>query len=189
LAYQNGPSNQATARQWLQGHGSQQQIENALAGVLANLWAQAFAYGVATAGIAGLVLAAALQAAALSRLSHEWLTEITDTRIARLAAVLAKGGTLVELAAAISAVMADHDAALLIASTELNRALNAGRVEAYRKARVPRVRWITTSAHPCEICLMNEAAGPRHLGEPFPSGAVAPPEHPQCACELIKAED
>ena len=148
MAYQNGPSSQATAQQWLQGHGSQQQIQAALAGVLANLWAQAFAFGVATAGVTGVALAVIAQADALSRLTSEWLAEITDTRIARLAEVLANGGTLAELAAAIKAVLADLGSALLIAATELNRALNAGRLEIFRRAGVPRVRWITTSATP-----------------------------------------
>ena len=38
---------------------------------------------------------------------------------------------------------------------------------------VSKVRWVTRSGHPCPVCIANEAAGPRHLGEPFPSGDQA----------------
>jgi hypothetical protein len=189
LAHQNGPSSQATALQWLQGHGSQQQIQAALAAVLANLWAQAFNIGV-QAALALVKVAIALQLVrdALKQLEYEWLDDITATRMERLAAVLAKGGTPAELAKAIAAVLGDKDAAHLIAITESNRAMNAGRFQVYRAAQVPKVRWITTSKDPCHICLENEAAEPRYLGVPFPSGAIMPPEHPQCQCELIPAE-
>ena len=156
---------------------------------MGKLWSQAFNAGV-KAALAFLKLAEAIQIIrdALSRLTSAWLEEITDTRMERLAEVLAEGGTVDELAKAIEAVLGDRAAALLIATTEFNRAGNAGRVEVFRNAQVARVRWITTSVDPCPICLANEAAGPRALGEPFPSGAVAPPEHPQCQCELIPAE-
>lgn len=188
-SYQNGPSSQATAKQWLQGRGSQQQIRTALASVLANLWSQAFAAGV-SAALALVQAAVAVQLAddVLSRLESQWLDEITATRMDRLAAVLAQGGTAEDLERAIKAVLGDKDAAHLIAITEINRAANAGRYEVYQNAGVPKVRWITTSKDPCPVCLANQAAGARYLGDPFPSGAVMPPEHPQCQCELIPAE-
>jgi hypothetical protein len=123
----------------------------------------------------------------LKHLASDWLSEITDTRLDRLSAVLAKGGTASELASAISAVLSDDSAAHLIALTELGRADNAARVAAYRAARVHLVRWVTTSADPCQACIDNEAAGPWPLGKPFPSGVIAPPDHPHCQCHLEPA--
>lgn len=138
--------------------------------------------------LVGAVIAVQITQDALKRLESAWLAEITDTAMDRLAEVLAKGGSVEEIERAIKAVLGDEDHAHMIAVTEANRAGNAGRVEVYRNGGVPKVRWITTSKDPCPICLANEAAGARSLGDPFPSGATAPPEHPNCQCELIPAE-
>ncbi|WP_187366369.1 phage minor head protein [Trebonia kvetii] len=123
----------------------------------------------------------------LKQLAAEWLDEITDTRLDRLAAVLANGGTAAELEAAINAVLADQHSAQMIAQTELNRADNAARMAAFRADRVYRVRWVTTSANPCPECVMNRDAGPWPLGHPFPSGVIMPPDHPHCQCHLEPA--
>jgi hypothetical protein len=106
----------------------------------------------------------------------------------RIAAILARGGTAAELEHAIRAMMGDEHDARLIAVTEIARAMQAAALEAYRAAGVNKVRWITRSGHPCAICIANEAAGPRYLGEPFPSGHTAPPAHPQCECAIIPAD-
>lgn len=121
-------------------------------------------------------------------MSSKWLNEVTETRIKRIAAILAAGGTAAALAAAITAMLASSADAGMVAITEVTRAMNAAAMEAYRKARVSKVRWITRSGNPCPVCLANEAAGPRHLGEPFPSGDQAPPAHPNCECVLVPAD-
>lgn len=123
------------------------------------------------------------------KLESEWLDEITGTRVDRLAAVLARGGTAAELRDGIAAVLGDDSSAQMIAETELNRAYNALLVAAYRAAGIKHVRWVTTSADPCPECVMNREAGPWPLGHPFPSGVVAPPDHPHCQCHLEPAED
>jgi hypothetical protein len=188
-AYQAGPSSQATAKQWLQGQGSTQQIRAALASVLANLWTQAFTAGVMAAlKLLGITVALQQMLDALARIRGDWLDEITDTRIDRIAEILARGGTAEEMADAITAVLGDEDAAHLIAITETNRAENAGRYETYRAARTSRVIWVTHSGNPCHLCIANEASGPHHLGDPFPSGDIMPPAHPQCQCTLEPAE-
>jgi hypothetical protein len=119
----------------------------------------------------------------LKRLESRWVDEIADTYLRWLARALANG----ESADDLNAVLADEDHALLIALTEINRGENAGAIEAYKANRVKRVRWVTTSPDPCPECVMNRAAGPWPLGHPFPSGAIAPPDHPHCACHLEPA--
>lgn len=125
----------------------------------------------------------------IARFAARWLDQVTDTRVNRIAEILAKGGDGATLIAAIQAVLDSEQDADLIARTEATRAMNAAAMEAYRSAGVQKVQWITRSGNPCPICLANEAAGPRYLGEPFPSGDTAPPAHPHCECALIPAED
>lgn len=177
---------------WLSGTGIAARIMSAIRQVLLKLWRAAWKAGTEAAGeAAGRFehIADQIVADRIARLAAKWLQEVTDTRMRRIAAILAKGGTAAELEAAIKAMLASESDARLIAVTEINRAMNAAAMEAYRNAGVEKVRWVTRSANPCPVCLANEAAGPRWLGEPFPSGSVSPPEHPNCECALIPAED
>lgn len=164
---------------WLEGRGVRDKIRAALKPVLMKLWHAVWK-----------LLGDDDQVAAdrIARFAARWLDEVTDTRIRRISEILARGGSEDELIAAIKAVLESEQDGELIARTEATRAVNAAAMEAYRKAGVGKVEWKTRSANPCPICLMNEAAGPRYLGEPFPSGNVAPPEHPNCQCALIPAE-
>lgn len=164
----------------------------ALRKVLMKLWLDAWKAGLEAAGEAAGHsghIPDQIVADRIARLAARWLQEVTDTRIRRIAAILAAGGTAAELEAAIKAVLQSPEDARMVAITEINRAMQLAALEAYRAARVEKVRWITRSGNPCPICLANEAAGPRYLGEPFPSGSVSPPEHPNCECALIPAED
>ena len=45
-------------------------------------------------------------------------------------------------------------------------------------------RWITTSGHPCGICLANQAQDWIAFDAPFQSGALSPLQHPNCKCVL-----
>jgi len=175
---------------WLEGNG--RLIQNALRPVLMQLWMDAWKAGTEAAGQAAggsRNIPDQIVADRIARMAAKWLQEVTDTRMRRIAAILAKGGTAAELEAAVKAVLVSGQDARMIAITEIARAMNAAALEAYRAARIEKVRWITRSGNPCPICLANQAAGPRYLGEPFPSGSVAPPEHPNCECVLIPAED
>lgn len=135
------------------------------------------------------VIAQLLQDDAVSQLSSEWLDQILATLLERIAEALAEGGTAEEIAARIKAILGDEHKALMIALTELNRAWNEGLVAAFKAAGIPKVRWVTHSADPCPECIENEAYGPNWLGQPFPSGAIAPPDHPHCQCELVPVKD
>lgn len=117
-----------------------------------------------------------------------WVDQITHTLLTRIAKVLAKsdGVTEDELIARLKAILGDPDSAERIALTEITRAAGEAAVEVYRAAGVPEVIWVTDPAsNVCALCDANEAAGPRFLGTPFPSGAIAPPQHVRCRCALL----
>lgn len=176
---------------WLNGRNIAGQIKAALSPVLMKLWQTAWQAGSKGAGEAAgrfEAIPAQIVADRIARLAAKWLDEVTATRIRRIAAILAKGGSAAELEAALKALLGSQEDARLIVVTETTRAMSTAAGEAYRAARVEKVRWITRSANPCPVCLANEAAGPRYVGEPFPSGSTAPPEHPNCECALIPAE-
>lgn len=186
------PTHPADAEMWLNSSPVRASIRSALEKVLTALWRDAWKAGAEGAGeAAGEIINVPDQVAAdrIARMAVKWLDEVTETRVHRIAAILAKGGTAAELEAAIGAVLNSQSDARMIATTEITRAMTAAAGEAYRAAGVKKVRWITRSANPCPVCLANEAAGPRFLGEPFPSGSTAPPEHPNCECALMPAED
>jgi hypothetical protein len=178
-------THEADALVWLEAQPAYRQLEAALRKMLMQLWRDAWEAGEEAAG--GEVNPQ-VAADRIARMSSRWLSQVTQTRVQQIAAILAAGGTAAALTAAIAALLGSAPAALMIAITEVTRAMNAAAMEAYRQAGVKRVRWITRSGNPCKICLANEAAGPRYLGEPFPSGSTAPPEHPNCQCALIPAE-
>jgi hypothetical protein len=51
-----------------------------------------------------------------------------------------------------------------------------------------KVRWVVDDPDgPCPDCDDNALAGPTTLGQPFPTGQVAPPAHPGCRCVLAPA--
>jgi hypothetical protein len=176
---------------WADGRGVRGQIAAALQPVLMKLWLAAYEAGAKGAGEAAgdfRAIPAQVVADRITRMASRWLQEVTDTRMRRIAAILAAGGTPAVLEAEIRAALASNEDTSLIARTETTRAMAVAAGDAYQAAGVDRVRWITRSANPCPVCLANEAAGPRYLGEPFPSGSTAPPEHPNCECALIPAE-
>ena len=177
---------------WLDGQGVRGRIRAALGRVLMQLWQAAWKAGAEAAGeAAGHFESVPDQVVAdrVSRMAAQWIDEVTDTRMRRIAAILAKGGSAAELEAAVKAVLESESDADLIARTEVMRAMQLAALDVYRAAQVQKVRWVTHSANPCPVCIANEAAGPRWLGEPFPSGDVAPPAHPNCQCALVPAEN
>lgn len=192
LRVRPGPTHEADALMWLQDQPAASQVRAAFQKVLTRLWTDAWKAGMKAAGEkAGDFTKIPDQVVAdrIGRMAAKWLDEVTDTRMRRIAAILAKGGTAAELEAAIRAMMGSQADARKIVITEIARAMQAAAVEAYRAAGVVKVRWITRSGHPCALCIANEAAGAKYLGEPFPSGHTAPPAHPQCECALIPADD
>jgi hypothetical protein len=191
LQVRSGPVHEIDAQAWLEGRGVTGRIQAALRPVLLKLWQAAWNAGLKGAGEAAgdfTKIPDPVVADRISRMASKWLQEVTETRLRRIAGILAQGGSATALESSLGALLGSEDDARLIAVTEVTRAMQMAAMEAYRTAGVEKVRWITRSGHPCPACLANEAAGPRYLGEPFPSGSTAPPEHPHCECALIPAE-
>lgn len=70
--------------------------------------------------------------------------------------------------------------ATVISRTETIRASNAGSLESYKASGVVgAVEWLTAEDDKVTPdCVLNGEAGPVPLGQAFPSGAEAPPDHP-----------
>lgn len=120
------------------------------------------------------------------------IRSVAASRLDDLARTLAdgveNGSSPEELAQAVAGVLSDPSKADLIASTELARASNEAAVWAYRQRGVDRVIWVTCEDdRVCLVCDANEAAGPRPLGENFPSGDSQPPAHPRDRCAVVPA--
>jgi len=77
-----------------------------------------------------------------------------------------------------------------IANTEIARATSQAALASYDAAGVGYVAWIDTGAddRECLACEQNAAADPVPLGEMFPSGATAPPQHPNCRCAITPSD-
>lgn len=159
--------------------------------MLQEIWANAWALGVQSArkitGYQGQPNQQAYQQT-LTRYASQWANQIISTLLGKIAAILVAGGT--GIAAAIAVILASTASAAMIAQTEITRAMAAGAAEVYRLAGIQMVEWVTAEdAHVCEFCDANEAAGPQFLGQTFPSGAIAPPQHPRCRCALVPVHE
>lgn len=165
----------------------------ALTAVLRKLWTDAFNLG-QHAAFKLLHLDTELPPEILEALLQDygdkWIQEIVRVRMLRIAAILARGGSEAEIAAEIEALLSNIEQATVIAITEITRAAGYGSAAAYSSANTPLVEWVTAhDAAVCAECDANEAAGPRYLGTPFPSGAVMPPQHVRCRCALVPAKE
>lgn len=117
-----------------------------------------------------------------------WLNQIVHNRLEGLADLFAEARNADELAAAVRGYLGSPSQAELVAMTEVTRAMQAAAVAHYHRTGIHEVRWRTAEdAKVCPACRANEEAGPHPLGTPFPSGALAPPEHPRCRCALVPA--
>ena len=155
--------------------------------VLLEIWANAWELGLKSGrqatGYQGSANNQAYQQM-LARYQSQWVAQVIGTILKGLAALLVAGGT----AAAIAALLANVNSADMVVQTEVTRAMGAGAIEVYRLAGVRMVTWHTAEDNRvCPMCDANEAAGPRILGQPFPSGAIQPPQHPRCRCALLPA--
>lgn len=87
-----------------------------------------------------------------------------------------------QLGADINLMMADSERALMIAQTEMSRAVSVANLEMYMDSGVELVEWLT--ADPCDECQENEDVSPIGIGDTFPSGDTEPPAHPNCVCDI-----
>lgn len=80
--------------------------------------------------------------------------------------------------------------AMMVARTETAMADVQGNVAAYTAANDSGIEllkeWLTVGDdNVSDDCQANEDAGPIPLDDAFPSGASAPPEHPNCRCDVL----
>ena len=83
---------------------------------------------------------------------------------------------------AVDAAIYDPERALMIAQTEMSRAVSVASRELYQDSGVELVEWLT--ADPCDECQENEDVSPIGIDDTFPTGDTEPPAHPNCACAL-----
>jgi SPP1 gp7 family putative phage head morphogenesis protein len=124
----------------------------------------------------------------------EWSIEETTRDAIRdlVAQATEEGWSMDTLADAIAADASFSDErAMTIARTESATADVQGNMTAYREARdqlgvVVLKEWITAGDDlVSEDCTANGEQGPIDLDDEFQSGASAPPEHPNCRCDVL----
>jgi len=176
------------AAAWLSSQPIRGELEARLWPVLQRLWGAAYHLGID----AGTQVAGTPSAHSPDELveasGRTWITEIVQTRLDRIARILSLGLSRAETEREIGDMLGNEQSAEMIAQTEVTRAVSAGAHQVYRANGIYNVRWQTEDdAKVCPVCMANEAAGPRFYGNPFPSGAIAPPQHPMCRCALLPA--
>jgi hypothetical protein len=114
------------------------------------------------------------------------LDGITDTKLNRIGTVLgqalAAGITPKDVAIMVDQVINDPQQALVIAQTEMSRAVSVASRDLYETSGVEQVEWLVAIG--CEDCQENADASPIGIDDVFPSGDTEPPAHPNCMCSL-----
>lgn len=82
----------------------------------------------------------------------------------------------------VDVMLSDPERALMIAQTEMSRAVAIASREMYQDSGVELVEWLT--ADPCDECQENADVSPIGIDDSFPSGDTEPPAHPNCVCDL-----
>jgi hypothetical protein len=100
-----------------------------------------------------------------------------------LAVGLAVGAGDIAIGKAIDNILGDPQRALMIATTEMNRAVSVATLDNYADLEVEKVEWFALEG--CDDCEGNAEQGPIPLGDEFQSGDTEPPVHPNCRCSLL----
>ena len=111
---------------------------------------------------------------------------VSETKINRIGTVLGNalqlGITPKDVSIMVDQVIGDPQQALVIAQTEMSRAVSVASRELYTTSGVEQVEWLV--AEGCEDCQDNADASPISIDDVFPSGDTEPPAHPNCMCSL-----
>lgn len=109
---------------------------------------------------------------------------VSNTKLDRIGTVLAQalneGKTPSQVAIMVDTVVDDPQQALVIAQTEMSRAVVQSELAQYADSGVEMVEWLV--ADPCPECAENEDASPIALGDEWPNGDA--PVHPNCMCDI-----
>lgn len=183
---------EAEAFSWLMRNGAWQALADILRPVLGDLWTQAWLAGLSAAeslsGPSGAIPGIPSGEQFSDTTGRDWINQIIRHRLEQIAAVLAASdGDPQHLEGELRALLGDEAWAQMVAITEVVRAMQEASRHVYRANGVHLVRWVIADAAACPACKANANAGPWPAGTPFPSGAIAPPEHPRCRCALVPA--
>ena len=106
-------------------------------------------------------------------------TAIENFVAGRIAPVPWTAADVAGLAQQIEAVLDDPARALLIARTEVNRAMTLAAADLFKRAGIAMFD-LLTHVNACRKCLDIAAANPHPLADV----TVLPPEHPACRCSI-----
>jgi hypothetical protein len=109
---------------------------------------------------------------------------ISNTKLDRIGTILsqalAEGVAPKQVAIMVDQVVNDPQQALVIAQTEMSRAVVQSELAQYKDSGVEMVEWLV--ADPCDECAENESASPISIDEDWPNGDA--PVHPNCMCDI-----
>jgi len=109
---------------------------------------------------------------------------VSNTKLDRIGTVLGNalqlGITPKEVSIMVDQVINDPQQALVIAQTEMSRAVVQAELAQYRDSNVEMVEWLV--ADPCEECQVNLDASPISIDADWPNGDA--PVHPNCMCDI-----
>jgi 2'-5' RNA ligase/phage portal protein BeeE len=124
------------------------------------------------------------------------IKSIAESRLDELGRILGSGAQAgldpAAIAEQIRALLLNPSRALMIATTELSRAISKAAENRYKRAGYLATRWLTEGdTKVCPICIENERRGAVAIGQPFPSGDLRPPAHPwdRCVCVPASTEE
>lgn len=127
------------------------------------------------------------QAHAAELVGYDFPEATRDMLRGTIAQAIEEGWSPYELSDALMDTYAfSADRARVIAETEQTNAVMQGELQGWQESGVVSgsVWLLTNNENECELCEANADAGEVPLGEAFPSGATAPPQHPNCQCSL-----
>lgn len=117
--------------------------------------------------------------------------EVINTKLDRIGTALARGlelgWTPTQVTQTLNSIIDDPQHALVIAQTEMSRAVSVATRDSYETAGIEQVEWLV--AEGCDECQENADASPIGIGDTFPSGDAEPPAHPNCMCSLAPYYD
>ena len=109
---------------------------------------------------------------------------VSNTKLDRIGTVLGNalelGITPKQVSVMVDQVINDPQQALVIAQTEMSRAVVQAELTQYQESGVEMVEWLV--ADPCEECQVNLDASPISIDADWPNGDA--PVHPNCMCDI-----
>lgn len=120
------------------------------------------------------------------------IKSIAETRLDELGRILgqglAQGLSAQQIAEQIRGLLTNQSRALMIAVTEMCRAVNAAAKQRWIRAGLLGKQWLSLNdTKVCPICRRNQDAGVVPINEPYPSGDDYPPAHPNERCVSVGA--